>query len=62
MSEATQCNYCTLKSMRRAAKKAGAPLIQVRNGTGDWSGWKVLYQDGKPLEHYMREISDHCEC
>ena len=62
MSEMTECNYCTLKRLNRQAKKAGKPPIVAKNGTGKWVGWKVLYQDGKPIEHYMMAISKSCEC
>ena len=62
MSEMTRCNYCTLKRLRAEAKKAGKPPIVAKNGTGNWIGWKVLYQGDKPIEHYMKEITDHCIC
>lgn len=61
MSELTQCNFCKLKQIR--ARAAGGARTYVRNGRGEWEGWKVVTQSGrsKPVA-YFRDLTNHCVC
>jgi len=35
MSEATECNYCTLQRMRKTAKDMGVAIVIARVAMGD---------------------------
>ena len=62
MSSLTPCNHCTLKRIR-ARNKAKGVRTYVRDGKGEWLGWKIVTESGnsKPVA-FMMEITNHCVC
>jgi hypothetical protein len=63
MSELTECNYCTLKRIKRDAKEKGKK-VQVKRGveTDDSLGrGKDVYVDGEKTVWFW-ELTDHCVC
>lgn len=62
MSELTRCNWCSLREMRAKAKRRKTKVI-IENGSGDFTGWKVVrYSDRELPSAYFMELSDHCVC
>ncbi len=56
----TQCNRCTLRYIKERAKKSGVK-VEVKPGTGDWSGWTIVYENGEAT-HYFMALSKECVC
>lgn len=59
MSELTTCNHCTLKEIRRRAKKAGR---KVKLGK-DEHGWITVTvgDDAEPCAYFL-ELTSECVC
>jgi len=62
MSEATECNYCTLQRMRKTAKDMGVAIVIARVAMGDSTWTTARYSDrDKPSAHFL-QLPDHCVC
>lgn len=65
MSELTRCNYCTLKDIKRKAKKEGKKVI-VKRGKHNFEdsfmgpGIDVFIDDKKTA--WFMELTNHCVC
>lgn len=52
----TQCNYCTLKDIKK--RNPGKKVTLEEDG----HGWLRVMIDGKDGGHYFMAITDHCVC
>uniref|UniRef100_A0A6M3JPA6 Uncharacterized protein n=1 Tax=viral metagenome TaxID=1070528 RepID=A0A6M3JPA6_9ZZZZ len=61
MSELTLCNYCSLQSMKKRAKKEGKKIKLSTTRAGDMAGWIKVEEDGKAIAYFMK-LSSRCVC
>lgn len=63
MSELTSCNFCTLRDMRKRARKRGVIVIVKHHRTGEWAGWvTATYSDQKAPAEYFVKLTTSCVC
>lgn len=70
MSELTPCNYCSLRQIRKSAKRRGQ-RVSLRSQTdhGHWPKGQDVYlhpPGERPAKKWwvgwLAEITDHCVC
>lgn len=58
MSELTQCNFCSLRSMKQRAKERGVTVIMGKD-----EGWiTARYSDEAEPSRWFLQLTDHCVC
>lgn len=63
MSGLTQCNYCTLQSMRATAKARGVEVIVTHLSFGEMRGWyEARYSDEDEASAYFMQLTQGCAC
>ncbi len=59
MSDATQCNYCTLEAIKKRMKHENKKVTIKRNKS---NGWIDVFVDGKRHGVSFMKLTDHCVC
>lgn len=60
MSELTPCNWCTMQSMLRTARKRGAELLIAYGPPG---GWVIVgYSDRLEPSAWFMHLTGECVC
>ena len=62
MSELTECNYCSLKDMKRRAAARGVEVI-TEQGRSNMVGWiSARYSDQDEPSAYFAQLTSECVC